>query len=102
MLNVKEKVAVRMTGAAVLIGHAQTDMKVRDTVGIVGEPKAGGNTNFGPTPTEMLKASLTAWVTAISKQIAVLSEGIRKLWPSAKVLRAEGTKLYQTRTPVLP
>ena len=101
-MNVKKKVAMKMDSAVVSIGHAQTDMKVRDSVAIVGESKASDRTNFRPTPTELLKTSLTGWITAISKEIALLREGLRKLWPSTKVLRSEGTKLYETWALVLP
>lgn len=70
MLQVKEKVIVNMPLTGISEGHARTNVQVRDVVATIDEPVARGGTNLGPTPTEMLGASLLGCTTVIANRIA--------------------------------
>ncbi len=70
MVTVKPKTTVRMRLHGEATSHSRTDVAVRDVETTVDEPLERGGTNMGPSPTEMMIASLIACSNVISQKIA--------------------------------
>lgn len=70
MVHVKEKMLVKMVLSGSSVGHARTDVAVRDVSVSIDEPVERGGTNLGPTPTETLAASLLGCTNVIARRIA--------------------------------
>ena len=68
MIKPKLNVDIKMTGIAA--HHARLDIAVRDLTTTIDEPVVRGGTNAGPTPTEMMLASLIGCTNVVSQRIA--------------------------------
>lgn len=69
-MHVKEKTVVKMLLSGASVGHARTDVQVRDVTVTIDEPADRGGTNLGPTPTEALAASLLGCTNVIARRVA--------------------------------
>lgn len=69
-MHVKEKTVVKMLLTGASVGHARTDVQVRDVTVTIDEPADRGGTNLGPTPTEALAASLLGCTNVIARRAA--------------------------------
>lgn len=69
-MHVKEKSVVKMLLSGASVGHARTDVQVRDVTVTIDEPADRGGTNLGPTPTEALAASLLSCTNVIARRVA--------------------------------
>ena len=70
MATVKPKTTVTMRLEGACASHSRTDVKVRDVNTVIDEPTERGGTNQGPTPTEMLMASLIGCTNVIAHKVA--------------------------------
>ena len=70
MATVKPKTTVTMRLEGACASHSRTDVKVRDLNTVIDEPTERGGTNQGPTPTEMLMASLIGCTNVIAHKVA--------------------------------
>src|SRR2546429_1237955 len=70
MATVKPKTADTMRVEAACASHSRTDVKVRDLNTVIDEPTERGGSNQGPTPTEMLMASLIGCTNVITHKVA--------------------------------
>lgn len=67
-IRMKTNVLLKASGQAV--GHARTDVSVRDLVMTIDEPAARGGTNLGPAPTEVALGALAGCTNVIAHKCA--------------------------------
>lgn len=70
MVTVTQKTVVTQKLEGRCTSHSRTDVSVRDRTVVIDEPVERGGTNQGPTPTEIMMASLIGCTNVITHKVA--------------------------------
>jgi putative redox protein len=70
MCALRMKTSVKLRSSGETVGHARTDITVRDVTYAIDEPIERGGTNLGPTPTDAALGALIGCTNVIGSKCA--------------------------------